>query len=202
VQVLKDDVEHRIRAAAVRVFAKAGYEGATMAAIAREAGLSTGSTYRYYRSKDILFESVIDSMFVETLVRLMRRQVRAARGPVAFLSLELSRFVIDHRLKTVVLLGRAGGSSYAAIGDQLVQDRVARTIAQFRRTTPELSLRAPIRLAIEQIYRGWLSTLVRILDSTDDERQIREAMDAYAHFHDAGLAAVGRDAGATLGSEA
>jgi len=45
--------------AALRVFSEAGYERATIADVARRAGVSTGLVVHYYRSKAELFEAVI-----------------------------------------------------------------------------------------------------------------------------------------------
>jgi AcrR family transcriptional regulator len=199
-QVLKDDVARNIRSAALRVFAQAGYEGATMAAIAKGAGLSTGNLYRYYGSKDILFDSVIDRPFVHRFRRLLRRQIASARGAAELLHLappsyvaasnELLRFCIDNRLQIVVLLGKAQASMYAALGDELVEELVSRAIAHFRELTPGLRINAPLRLVLEQIYRSLVATMVRILDRYEDEQQIREGVTAYARFHLAGLAAL------------
>jgi AcrR family transcriptional regulator len=44
--------------AAARVFAREGYERATMASVAREAGLGTGSLYNYFKSKADLLVSL------------------------------------------------------------------------------------------------------------------------------------------------
>lgn len=49
-----------IRDAAEKVFADKGFAGATMADIAREAGLSAGAIYRYFPSKEALIEALSD----------------------------------------------------------------------------------------------------------------------------------------------
>jgi len=199
-QVLKDDVERNIRAAAIRVFARDGYAGATMAAIAKEAGVSTGNVYRYHASKDILFDAVVGRPFAQKFLRLLRRQIASARGSVDLLSSapasylfssnELLRLCIDHRLKVVILLGKVEGSSYAELPDELVQELVARAIAHFRELAPGLRVRAPVRVALEQIYRSLVATMVRILETYEDEGQIRDGVAAYTRFHLAGLAAL------------
>ena len=48
-----------ILAAAVQVFSEAGYEAATIADVARRAGVSPGLVVHYYRTKVDLFEAVI-----------------------------------------------------------------------------------------------------------------------------------------------
>jgi AcrR family transcriptional regulator len=52
--------------AALKLFAKKGFDGASMAMIAREAGISAGLTYNYFKSKDeiltVLFSQAIDNL--------------------------------------------------------------------------------------------------------------------------------------------
>ena len=64
-QILKPEVRDRIVAAAEVVFAADGYDKATMAAIAREARVSTGNVYRYFGGKQALFEHLLDGSFIE-----------------------------------------------------------------------------------------------------------------------------------------
>ncbi len=49
------DKEHRILDAALRVFSRTGYSGASMDAIAEEAGVSKPTLYQYFGAKDRLF---------------------------------------------------------------------------------------------------------------------------------------------------
>jgi AcrR family transcriptional regulator len=57
--VTADETKRQLLRAAARVFAERGYEGATIADIARQAGLSTGAIYAHYRSKaELLAEAV------------------------------------------------------------------------------------------------------------------------------------------------
>ncbi len=53
---------HDIVEAAARVFAVAGYHGATMQAIAREAGFTAASLYTYFRAKDEIHAALIEEM--------------------------------------------------------------------------------------------------------------------------------------------
>jgi AcrR family transcriptional regulator len=63
-----------IQAAAVQVFGSKGYARATMEDIARQAELSVGTLYLYYRSKEDLYVSLLfESMkvFAEAIERIM-----------------------------------------------------------------------------------------------------------------------------------
>ncbi|HYD43206.1 MAG TPA: TetR/AcrR family transcriptional regulator [Anaeromyxobacter sp.] len=48
--------------AAARVFARGGYQAATVQAIAREAGFTAASLYTYFASKDAIFDGLRDEM--------------------------------------------------------------------------------------------------------------------------------------------
>jgi AcrR family transcriptional regulator len=48
--------------ASARVFAEAGYHGATMQAIAGAAGFTAASLYTYFRSKDEIYEALVDDL--------------------------------------------------------------------------------------------------------------------------------------------
>ncbi|WP_437731139.1 TetR/AcrR family transcriptional regulator [Sorangium sp. So ce1335] len=197
-QVLKDDVQQSIAAAALTVFAQKGYESATMAEIARAAGVSTGNIYRYYANKDALFYAVVDDGFVRAFALLLRRRVKALDGvddirtlpPTAAYHLaseELLRFCIENRLRVVILLGRAGGSRYARFADETAGRLVELAIEHFRALDPCLQVTEATRFNLDQIYRSLVGTMVSTLARFDDEAAIREAVDGYARYHLAGL---------------
>ena len=51
--------------AAIRCFARGGFHATGMAEIIRESGLSAGSVYRYYKSKDELIAAIIERLLIE-----------------------------------------------------------------------------------------------------------------------------------------
>jgi AcrR family transcriptional regulator len=68
-------------AIATRVFAERGYEDASIEAVLREAGVSRGSLYHHFASKEALFEAVAEE--VETSVGAQTLAAAAgAEGPV------------------------------------------------------------------------------------------------------------------------
>ena len=57
-EALRADAQERLERAALRVFARAGYAGATVRDITREADVAQGLLYNYYRSKQDLLAAV------------------------------------------------------------------------------------------------------------------------------------------------
>src|SRR5438128_10647211 len=97
VQALKarNDKRARILDAAVKVFAERGFFNATVAEIARAAGVADGTIYLYFKSKD----DVLLSLFEEKMAELSASaQDALAQGRSA--AARLKRF-IEHHLSAV-----------------------------------------------------------------------------------------------------
>ncbi|PKM82688.1 MAG: hypothetical protein CVU89_04090 [Firmicutes bacterium HGW-Firmicutes-14] len=59
--------EQQIKDAAIRVFSKKGFNGATTKEIAREAGVAEGTIFRYFRTKKDILLSLAGPYIVESL---------------------------------------------------------------------------------------------------------------------------------------
>jgi AcrR family transcriptional regulator len=70
-QILKDEVKQSIRQAALAEFKKHGYLKASIRQIADSAGITPGNIYRYFKSKDDLFDELIQPI-QEQLAEVLR----------------------------------------------------------------------------------------------------------------------------------
>jgi TetR/AcrR family fatty acid metabolism transcriptional regulator len=68
---LVEERKLQILKAASRVFARKGFERATVSAVAREAGLAEGSIYNYFKNKDDLLASIPHLMVVPAVQPLV-----------------------------------------------------------------------------------------------------------------------------------
>ena len=66
----RDRLEADIAAEAVRVFAESGYEGASVATIAENVGLSKQNLMYYFPTKQALYQRVLDDVLDEWLERM------------------------------------------------------------------------------------------------------------------------------------
>jgi len=73
-----NDKEKTIIEAALKIFSKKGYTNARMADIAEEAAMSYGSLYHYYKSKDALFDIIVDDWWTGLFTELEKIQTSAA----------------------------------------------------------------------------------------------------------------------------
>ena len=96
----RDDVRRRLLDAAVRVFAEAGYDAASLDQVAAAAGFTKGAVYSNFASKDELFFALMEEQItarVHATQRILRAHPGGAESPDAlaevgrWLSQELSR---------------------------------------------------------------------------------------------------------------
>jgi len=80
--------EHLV-AVATRLFAEHGYEGTSIEAVLEEAGVSRGSLYHHFKSKDALFDEVLEAVETrigeETLAAIVAETDPADPDPVVAL---------------------------------------------------------------------------------------------------------------------
>jgi len=89
--VMEDRKKTKILDAATKVFAKKGYQYATIADIAREAGISTGLTYTYFENKlDVLLSIILK--FLQELHRLNQERLGGIDSPIEKLYAILHNF--------------------------------------------------------------------------------------------------------------
>ncbi|MED0971234.1 TetR/AcrR family transcriptional regulator [Bacillus paramycoides] len=62
---IRDERREEIKQAALKVFARRGYTGTKMSLIAKEASISEGLIYRYFKSKKELFITLIQELMEE-----------------------------------------------------------------------------------------------------------------------------------------
>jgi AcrR family transcriptional regulator len=77
--------------AAVAEFASKGYEAATVAGIARRAGVTTGAVYAHFRSK---LELLLEAVGLHTADTFVRRALGIAKRPVHEMSHSLARGLV------------------------------------------------------------------------------------------------------------
>jgi AcrR family transcriptional regulator len=198
-QVLKPDVRERILAAALGAFASRGYAATTMGAIAGEAGVAVANLYRYYPSKEELFEAVVPSATVARFESLLERSVRAhahlagmARTGDESAARELLEFWIEQRPVVVLLLTRSAGTPHDGFAQRFVERLVNLALAEIRAANPGVGVAREARLVLWQIFDNTRRMIAAILESSEDEREIRRGVAAFRAYQVAGLAAFAR----------
>jgi AcrR family transcriptional regulator len=90
---IRDERKDQILEAAVKVFARRGFTGTKMSMIAVEASISHGLLYHYFKSKEELFNALVQVAIEESL-DTMRRAYEIPGSPIEKLE-TLTKFVLD-----------------------------------------------------------------------------------------------------------
>jgi AcrR family transcriptional regulator len=104
----------QIMTAAMAVFSRLGYDGATMANVAAEAGVAVGTIYNYFPSKRDLLEAIADSYVIAPF----REIVENRSGD----DLEFLAAVMENRLS----LGIQDASRFLALFNEIQRDPALR----------------------------------------------------------------------------
>lgn len=197
----KPEVRDAILRAAAEAFAEGGFERAALGDIAARAGTSTGNLYKYFTSKDELFEAFLPRGFTAALARLVRVQVEALRSepdvralgaghPYRRASEDLLAFTIEHREQVVFLLLRARGTRHERFVGNVVRLLVGLALEHAHATYPGFAATPTNKRALTRIYAAFVATLGAILVDERSERALREAVAAQRAYHLSGLKAL------------
>jgi AcrR family transcriptional regulator len=159
--------------AAIRVFARQGFNGCRVSDIADEAGVAYGLVYHYFRSKD----EVLDTLFLErwnVLLEAIRETDRQDIEPREKLQ-QIASFIVDsyrhdpELMKVIIVEVTRAANSFgqthlAKIREayELIADIVAKAQEDgaFKDTiTPQFAAMA-FYGAIEQVLTGWIFELL------------------------------------------
>jgi TetR/AcrR family transcriptional regulator, fatty acid metabolism regulator protein len=159
--------------AAIRVFARQGFNGCRVSDIADEAGVAYGLVYHYFRSKD----EVLDTLFLErwnVLLEAIRETDRQDISPREKLH-QIASFIVDsyrhdpELMKVIIVEVTRAANSFgqthlAKIREayELIADIVAKAQEEgaFKDTiTPQFAAMA-FYGAIEQVLTGWIFELL------------------------------------------
>ncbi len=199
VQTLKDEIRESIAAAALEVFSKKGFVGATMADIAAEAGISVGNIYRYYRGKEDLFYSLITPDFIEELKSLLRAKMKTADGmelgemrdydPMNVRDAALKDFFSKNRLKTIVVMDKNEGTRYDNFREEMVEF-ITETALQYIDTMKDkrtIALGGVRRDLLKIFYSNLYNAVVEILKLYSDSGDIDDAYETLLDYHFFGI---------------
>lgn len=110
------DKEESILEAAIKVFSKDGYEGATIDRIAKKARVSKGAVFFYYKSKDELVKRVaLRSVPVEEISGVNQRDHSGARELLTDFGISFLKKYERPEMRSLLLMTMANKDRYKQI---------------------------------------------------------------------------------------
>lgn len=195
--------EHRraaIVAATLEELAKVGFAKATIPAIASRAGTSVGNVYKYFPSKDALYEAAASAEQIERFRQLFRARVAALGDeldvgelaqdhPYHQASEALLRYSFEQRNLALFLLDRAEGSKHEGFTEALALELTGLASSYAEKAYEGLDITQPRQRALTRIYRAFLGQIAAVLIEEREESEARRAIERLSTYHLHGLRA-------------
>lgn len=115
-QYLKDEVRDNIADAALKEFTQKGYEGASIRGIAEKSNTSVGNLYKYFHSKEDLYENIIGLVYHKLVNYIKQFDKVEIDDKAQFIFYELMEKIMEifneSSREISVLLNQSKGSKY------------------------------------------------------------------------------------------
>lgn len=115
-QYLKDQVRNNILKEAIKEFKQNGYQGASIRNIAKNADTSVGNIYKYFSSKESLYESFIEPVYHQLMDYILQfNQVEyndKAEDIFYHLMEKIMEIFNQNNIELSILLNKSEGSKY------------------------------------------------------------------------------------------
>jgi AcrR family transcriptional regulator len=115
-QYLKDEVRNNIIEEALKEFNKSGYKGASIRNIAKNSNTSVGNMYKYFLSKEDLYEKLIGSVYHKLMAYIKQFDKVELNDKAGQVFYELMEKIIEifkeSSIEIAVLLNNSDGSKY------------------------------------------------------------------------------------------
>ena len=115
-QYLKDEVRQRMTEEALKEFNEKGYEGASIRSIALRSHTSVGNIYKYFKSKEDLYEKLIGSVYLRltAYIKQFDSVELSEKAQAVFYALveEIMQIFNESSTEISILLNKSTGSKY------------------------------------------------------------------------------------------
>ena len=145
-----DQKKAHILTAAARVFAKQGFDRASVSLLARECGISKANIYHYYDSKDALLFDLLDTNLSELLARIESVKI-AGLAPAAALETTLCEILLAYEGKDYEHQVQSTAMMHLPLQQQAIlkgyqKEMVERVSELLRAANPACFVRSPEKL--------------------------------------------------------
>ncbi|MCT4604916.1 MAG: TetR/AcrR family transcriptional regulator [Marinisporobacter sp.] len=197
VQYKKEKIKENIDQAALTVFAKKGYRGTKISDIAKEAGISVGNIYRYYKSKDDIFYTVVPENFAESIRSLLVEKVSAIKekkfefiednNEFWLLNNEFIRFIVKNRERILIIFHNNKGTKYENAKEEAVYF-IVRTVKNCYRVQYDQFVDVnKDDFAMKIIYENLIHMTLRILEEAKTVEEVMKHLKSINVYHMFGI---------------
>ena len=193
-----EDTEKNILNTARKHFLKDGFSGASLRNIVKDAGLTTGAFYKYYPTKEALFDALTDP-YIEHIYQIYDRVVEdfeklSAKEQTSNMSDtsgngmdQMIDYIYEHYDNFRLLLKCGDSGKFETFIHNMV-DREMRSSLEYVKKMKEDGIEIPIvgESLMHMIYTGFFSSIFQIIEHDIDKETAKRNVHKLRDFNTGG----------------
>lgn len=193
-----EDTEKNILNTARKHFLKDGFSGASLRNIVKDAGLTTGAFYKYYPTKEALFDALTDP-YIEHIYQIYDRVVEdfeklTAKEQTSNMSDtsgdgmdQMIDYIYEHYDNFRLLLKCGDSGKFETFIHNMV-DREMRSSLEYVKKMKEDGIEIPIvgESLMHMIYTGFFSSIFQIIEHDIDKETAKRNVHKLREFNTGG----------------
>jgi AcrR family transcriptional regulator len=193
-----EDTEKNILNTARKHFLKDGFSGASLRNIVKDAGLTTGAFYKYYPTKEALFDALTDP-YIEHIYQIYDRVVEdfeklSAKEQTSNMSDtsgdgmdQMIDYIYEHYDNFRLLLKCGDSGKFETFMHNMV-DREMRSSLEYVKKMKEDGIEIPIvgESLMHMIYTGFFSSIFQIIEHDIDKETAKRNVHKLREFNTGG----------------
>lgn len=193
-----EDTEKNILNTARKHFLKDGFSGASLRNIVKDAGLTTGAFYKYYPTKEALFDALTDP-YIEHIYQIYDRVVEdfeklSAKEQTSNMSDtsgdgmdQMIDYIYEHYDNFRLLLKCGDSGKFETFIHNMV-DREMRSSLEYVKKMKEDGIEIPIvgESLMHMIYTGFFSSIFQIIEHDIDKKTAKRNVHKLREFNTGG----------------
>ena len=193
-----EDTEKNILNTARKHFLKDGFSGASLRNIVKDAGLTTGAFYKYYPTKEALFDALTDP-YIEHIYQIYDRVVEdfeklSAKEQTSNMSDtsgdgmdQMIDYIYEHYDNFRLLLKCGDSGKFETFIHNMV-DREMRSSLEYVKKMKEDGIEIPIvgESLMHMIYPGFFSSIFQIIEHDIDKETAKRNVHKLREFNTGG----------------
>ena len=193
-----EDTEKNILNTARKHFLKDGFSGASLRNIVKDAGLTTGAFYKYYPTKEALFDALTDP-YIEHIYQIYDRVVEdfeklSAKEQTSNMSDtsgngmdQMIDYIYEHYDNFRLLLKCGDSGKFETFIHNMV-DREMRSSLEYVKKMKEDGIEIPIvgESLMHMVYTGFFSSIFQIIEHDIDKETAKRNVHKLREFNTGG----------------
>ena len=193
-----EDTQKNILNTARKHFLKDGFSGASLRNIVKDAGLTTGAFYKYYPTKEALFDALTDP-YIEHIYQIYDRVVEdfeklSAKEQTSNMSDtsgdgmdQMIDYIYEHYDNFRLLLKCGDSGKFETFIHNMV-DREMRSSLEYVKKMKEDGIQIPIvgESLMHMIYTGFFSSIFQIIEHDIDKETAKRNVHKLREFNTGG----------------